>query len=60
MKPNLTFIEIRLADAAPEFVKHALDLLTAVEDSDPALVTDDARREAEEFRAYIERERGRW
>jgi hypothetical protein len=53
-------VTIRLADAAQAFVEHALDLLEAVETSDPALITDRAREAAEEFREFIDRERGEW
>lgn len=46
----LAVVRIRLADAAPEFVAGALDLLAAVEESDPVLVTDAALEAAAELR----------
>lgn len=53
-------VTIRLAEAAPQMLAHALDLLYAVEHADQALIPDEVRERAEEFREFIERERGRW
>jgi len=52
------YVEIRMADCAPAFTVAALDLLAAVEDSDPALITDDALEKATTLREVIET--GRW
>jgi len=53
-------VVIRLADAAPDFTKAALDLLEAVQDSDQALVSDRIVQAAERFQRLIDRERGNW
>lgn len=60
MKGQEFVATIRLADAAPGFIKAALDLLEAVDHADPALLEDNVREKADEFHRFIETMRGSW
>lgn len=52
------FVAIKLADAAPQFVSAALDLLAEVEDADEILITDGIVQAGQKLRRVIES--GRW
>lgn len=60
MKPREagTYVQIRLADAAPAFTEAAIDLLAAAENADEVLVTDEIREAAARMRKIIDG--GRW
>lgn len=60
MKQEPLVATIRLAEAAPGFIKAALDLLEAVDHADPALLEDSVRERADEFHRFIEDMRGSW